>query len=303
MIRLLKLFIVACAVFVLGTQALAQTSEASQPTVKEMTVETITMKYLEQGEGEPVVFIHGAYADHRAWEAQREAVAESYRYVAVDLRYHGSTPWTDDGSRYSLATHVSDVAAFVQQLDAGPVHVVGLSYGSNVGLVLAAQHPELVRSLVLYEPAFDPIVSDPDDLETLGREWGSNGAFAASQAGDQEEAVRLFTDWITEPSGSFETLEPSVRTVLLENSRTLPLLFAAPPDPPITCERIGQIGVPVTVMKGQQTRPAFVILSDTAHECIPDSQLVTIPDATHLAPVENTPAFNEALLSHLESTD
>ncbi len=269
-----------------------------------MTVETVILKYLEQGEGEPVVLIHDAFSDHRVWEAQCEAVvARGYRFIAPDLRYHGDTPWTDDGAKYSLAIHTSDVAEFIRQLDAGPVHVVGWSYGSNVSLVLAAQYPELVRSLVLYEPAFDPIVSNPDDLETLGKEWGSNGAFAASQAGDQEEAVRLFADWITEPSGSFEALEPSFRTVLLENSRTLPLLFASPPDPPITCDQIGQITMPVTVVKGEQTRPAFVVYSDTAHECIPDSQVVTTPDATHLAPYENPTAFNEVVLSHLERTD
>lgn len=299
--RVARSVLVAALALLSGFGLAQQTSEGDKPNVKQMTIPAVELTYLDQGQGDAVVFVHGAYADHRAWEAQREAVvAQGYRFIAPDLRYHGSSPLPDEGANYSLATHTSDVATFIQQLDVGPVHVVGLSYGSNVALVLTVQYPHLVRSLVLYEPAFDPIVSDPAYLETLGEEWGSNGAFAASQEGDQREAVRLFTDWITVDPGSFEALPKTIRTVFLENSRTFPLILSSPGDPPIICAQAGRIEVPVTVMKGEQTRPAFVIYSETAHECIPASQLVTIPDATHLAPVENTPAFNKALLSHLE---
>jgi pimeloyl-ACP methyl ester carboxylesterase len=279
-----------------------QANKVDQPTVKQMTLEPVTLSYLEQGQGETVVFVHGAFADHRTWEEQREAVAKDYRYVALDQRYYGNSPWTDDGSNHTLATHVSDLAAFIRRLDAGPAHIVGWSYGSNVALDFAVQHPELVRSLFLYEPAYDSIVSDPADVKTLGEEWASNGAFPASQAGNQAEAVRLFTDWISVKPGSFDELEPSVRKVLLENSRTLPLLFAAPPNPPLTCAQLGRIEAPVTVAKGQQTRPAFEIYSNSTHECIPGSQLVSIPDATHVAPLENPSGFNEALLSHLKGS-
>jgi len=167
-IRLLKLFIVACAVFVLGTQALAQTSEASQPTVKQMTIEVVKLKYVDQGQGEPVVFVHGAVSDHRVWEEQREAVvAAGYRYIALDLRYHGDTPWTDDGAKYSMATQVSDLAAFIKQLDVGPVHVVGWSDSGKFAIGLGVLHPDLVQSLFLYESSLASIISDLPILRLL----------------------------------------------------------------------------------------------------------------------------------------
>lgn len=300
MTKLWKRFVIGCVVLVAGCQA-PQTSKVDPPTNKQASVAGVNLKYLEQGQGATVVFVHGAFADHRVWEAQREVVAQGYRYIALDQRYFGNAPWPDDGSKYSLVTHTSDLAAFIRQSNAGPVHVVAWSYGGSIALALAVQHPELVRSLFLNEPALTSIVSDPADVKTLAEERkGVGPAAAASKANDLPESVRLFADWVNAQPGGFDTIQPSIRTVFLDNSRTIPLHFAAPPPPPITCAQLGQIKVPVTVTKGQLTRPFFAILADTTSRCVPGSQLVIVPNARHLAPTENASAFNAALLDHLE---
>ena len=53
------------------------------------------------------------------------------RYIAYDQRYFGPAPWPDDGKHFSLATHANDLAAFLRQLDVGPAHHVGWSYGAE----------------------------------------------------------------------------------------------------------------------------------------------------------------------------
>ncbi len=50
----------------------AQTGSVVPPTVKHASVNGADLVYLEQGQGAPVVFVHGAFSDHRAWEGQRE---------------------------------------------------------------------------------------------------------------------------------------------------------------------------------------------------------------------------------------
>ena len=298
MTTLLRPLVIACVVLVSGCQAL-QTSKVGPPTVRQATVEGVNLKYVEQGQGATVVFVHGAFSDHRVWEAQREAVAQGYRFIALDQRYFGNAPWPDTGSKYSVATHTSDLAAFIRQLNVGPVHVVAWSHGGTIALTLAVQHPELVRTLFLYEPALTSMVSDPADVKTLGEERkGVGPVVGASKANDQPGAVRLFAEWVNAQPGGFDAM--SLRTVFLENSRTLPLHFASPPPSPITCAQLGQIKVPVIVAKGQQSRPFFVILADTTHRCIPGSQLVTIPNARHMGPAENPSAFNATLQSHLK---
>jgi pimeloyl-ACP methyl ester carboxylesterase len=80
----------------------------------------------------PVVFVHGAISDHSYWEPQRDAVAKSYRFIALDRRYFGTAPWPDSGSRLSQATHVADLATFIRELKIGPAFLVGTSGGASI---------------------------------------------------------------------------------------------------------------------------------------------------------------------------
>ncbi len=296
----LRLLVCAILLFLSGCQSLQGPSNDG-PKVKQALVQGVTLNYLEQGQGVPVVFVHGAFSDHRNWEAQRAAISNRYRYIALDQRYFGTAPWVDNATKYSVATHASDLAAFIQQLNVGPVHVVGWSYGGAVALVLASQRPDLVQSLFLNEPALGSIVNDPTEQKTLAEERkGTAPAVAASKANDQPQAVQLFADWVNAQPGSFQALPATMRSVHLENARTLPAHFGAPPPPSIACAQLGQIKVPVTVAKGQQTRPFFAILANAAHSCIPGSRLIVTPNARHMAPAQNPTAFNAALLTHLE---
>ena len=111
----------------------------------------INIHYVEQGEGEPVVFVHGAVADLRAWEKQRDAVAQRYCFIAYTRRYYGSEPWTDGGKSTSAATDAADLVAFTKALGYGPVHVVAWSGGSAATLRAVLEHPEVFRSLSIFE--------------------------------------------------------------------------------------------------------------------------------------------------------
>ncbi len=297
---LLQLSIVAFVLLASGCQSL-QSSATVAPINRQALIDGVTLNYVEQGQGVPVVFVHGAFSDHRNWGAQRVDIANRYRYIALDQRYFGLAPWSDNATKYSLATHAKDLAVFIEQLNAGPVHLVGWSYGGAIVLVVAAQRPELVRSLFLNEPSLGSIVSDPADQATLAEERkGLAPAVAASKANDQAQAVQIFADWVNVQPGSFEALPSAMRNVHLENARTLPAHFASPPPPAITCSQLEKIKSPVTIAKGQQSRAFFTILADTTHRCIPSSRLVVIPNARHMAPVQNTSAFNAALLVHLD---
>lgn len=294
--------LLVCAIILLisGCQSF-QTPAIDGPRLKHAVVQGFTLNYLEQGQGVPVVFVHGAFSDHRNWEAQRSAISKRYRYIALDQRYFGTAPWLDNAAKYSVATHASDLATFIQHLNVGPVHVVGWSYGGAVALVLASQRPDLIQSLFLNEPALGSIVSDPAEQKTLAEERrGTAPAVAASRSNDQPHAVQLFADWVNDQPGSFQALPMPMRNVHLENARTLPAHFAAPLPPAIACAQLGQLKVPVTIATGQQTRPFFAILANAAHRCISGSQLIVIPNSRHMAPAQNPPAFNAALLAHLD---
>lgn len=299
MVKFIVSFTFACAIFWPAWQC-SQAQKVDQPLAKQVSANGTTIKYWEQGKGVPVVFVHGAISDHRYWEPQREAVARSYQFIALDRRYFGTAAWPDSGSRHSPTTHVADLAAFIRELRIGPVFLVGTSGGAVVSLVMAVQHPELVRGLFVNEPGLDSIVTDPGDRKVVSQ-FRTNtrraAAQAAAKAGNMEEAARLFVDSANGQPGSFDALLPEFKAMFVDNARTLAL--PAPPSEPITCAELAQLKVPVTITKGQLTKPSSKILAEAAHRCISQSQLVTIANARHGASRQNPSAFNEALLAFL----
>jgi pimeloyl-ACP methyl ester carboxylesterase len=288
------------SLFVLSASGCQSTlSPVSLPQLKQAPVAGTTLNYIEQGQGEPVVFVHGSFSDHRVWEAQRKSISPRYRYIALDQRYFGSALWQDNAEKFSVTTHANDLAAFIERLGTGPVHAVGWSYGGTVLLVLAAQRPDLLKSLFLYEPALASVVTDPTERKTMGEDRkGLAPAVAASKSNDQKKAVQLFSDWVLNQPGGFDGLPPTVRDIFVENSRTIPPFLSSPAQPDITCAQLSRLKVPVTVAKGQQTRPSFSILADSTHRCLAGSRLVVVPDARHMAPVTHASDLNAAILAN-----
>ena len=298
MIRLLCAF--GLASFLLAGCEDVPPRPGASPVIKKMTLNSATLTYIEQGQGAPVVFVHGAFSDYRVWEPQREAIAQRYRYIALTQRYFGTDPWPDKGEQYSFATHAADLTAFIRQLNAGRVFLVGRSYGATLSITVALQHPELVRGVLAQEPSFVRAVTDPAQQKMLGAEAAMNAPTrAAAKAGNAAEATRLFSDWVNGQPGGFDALPPEQRAVHLDNGRTIVLHIATPAFPNVTCSDLGQMKTPLTITTGELSRPFFKILVETAHRCVPGSQVVSIPGGRHGSSSQNPAAFNDALLAFL----
>jgi (E)-2-((N-methylformamido)methylene)succinate hydrolase len=99
-----------------------------------------------EGDGPPVVLLHGVFMDHTLWDAVAAALPNRH-VVALDMPGHGASPalTADD----TIDDHVRQVAATLDQLDLGPAVIVGHSWGGMVGLRLAQRRPDLVGGLVM----------------------------------------------------------------------------------------------------------------------------------------------------------
>ena len=286
---------------VLLSAAQSSTEDAPPvPALKHVLLRGADLRYVEQGQGTAVIFVHGGSSDHRIWEHQRTVVSERYRFIALDQRYFGSAPWPDNGAEFSLATHVSDLAEFVRAKQLAPVYLVGQSYGAVVVLSAAIQHPELVRGLFVNEPPLLSVLTDPADLEIVREGAGEFSRISAmAKAGDTVSAARSFYDWVNGEQGAFDTLPAEARAVRLENARTLSWQFSPLTRASITCAQLRQLAVPVTITKGERTRAYFRPVAESVHRCIRGSSLVTIPGAQHGAPSQAPVLFNQALLAFL----
>lgn len=271
------------------------------PQINQASINGTKLTYQEQGQGRPVVFVHGAITDHRVWEGQREAVAAHNRFIALTMRYFGTESWPDAGANYSMKTHTDDLVAFIQNLNTGPVDLVGWSYSGPIVLLVAVQHPELVRSLFLDEPSTLALVTDHAELKaaTQDRTTMTAPAAGAVKTGDIKGAVKTLFNAVNDQADLFDTVPSAVRTMLLDNARTLPISFAAPPPPAITCEQLGRIKAPTTIAVGELTRAFYKIAASSVARCVFGAKLVVISKGRHAAAVQATSAINDALLRFL----
>ena len=270
---------------------------------KEVPVNGVRLQYIEQGSGEPIVFVHGAPHDLRAWEPVREAIAKRYRFIAYTQRYFGTEPWPDEGKNYSIATHADDLAKFIKALNAGPVHLVGWSVGGQVAATAAVNDPSLVRSLILYEATIISVLPAESPEGKMAREDQAKmlGSYvAAAKTGDFIKAAKLVQEAVFQlRPGEFDSLPEDLQTVLLDNARVVPLLRAAPPPPAITCDMLKDFTRPTLVMRGEKTLQWYALISEAITKCVPGAQQVILQNVNHDGPCRDPAAFTAAILDFL----
>jgi pimeloyl-ACP methyl ester carboxylesterase len=270
---------------------------------KEVEVNGVRLQYIDQGSGEPIVFVHGAPHDLRAWEPVRDAIAKKYRFIAYTQRYFGTKPWPDEGKNFSIATHADDLAKFITALNARPVHLVGWSHGGLVAVTAALSDPSLVRSLILYEASVISVLPPESPEGKIAREDRAKmigPSVAVAKAGDFTKAAKLLQEAAFQlRPGEFDSLPEDLQTVLLDNARLVPLLLAAPPPPVITCDMLKDFTRPTLVMRGEKTQAFYALISEAITKCVPGAQQVILQNVNHDGPVRDPVAFTGAVFEFL----
>jgi pimeloyl-ACP methyl ester carboxylesterase len=112
----------------------------------------------EIGQGEPIVFIHGAFDPADETFREQKELADQYRVVLVDRRGYGDSPAAD---RLDFDAQVEDILRVV----GGGAHLVGQSSGGLLCLLAAAAHPEAVWTLTVIEPTAMSIARGNEAVE------------------------------------------------------------------------------------------------------------------------------------------
>jgi pimeloyl-ACP methyl ester carboxylesterase len=274
--------------------------------VKTLKVNDVELAYVEDGKGDTVVFVHGALGDWRYWESLRPLIAAKYHYVSLSRRYHYPNPWPDDGRNDSMGQHVEDVAAFIRALKVGKVHLVGNSGGGVVAAHVALKYPDLLRSVVLGEPALVPPVSAEGraalEADQKNREEIQPAIQAAMKAGDLRQATMLMYDLIViGKQGAFEQLPPEQQQRRLDNAKTLGMRARAGPLP-VTCDQLGGLSVPALVVRGENTRAIRRYFNDALLSCLPSTMTsAVIPGGHHSWHQANPEASAKAILAFISA--
>lgn len=250
-------------------------------------VNGVAVVQFEKGAGDPVVFFYPGM-DQRYWQWQVEAAAERYR--AITIAFAPSTT----GLPFDLLS-TKELAAALEGLGLGPVHLVAHSIAAWQAMLLASTRPELFRTLVLEEPAVGLRDATPDCTLT--------------SASDAELAQCRFSSLVHGP-GWFERQSPELRRYLTDYGVGTPqpddrgeVIDPAATEFPSICEDVRALPMPILFIRGAETPAHFQRKLDAHEACLPRHETVRITGASHSVHVDRPSEYNAAVLGLLGEVD
>ena len=249
----------------------------------------VRLYHENEGTGSPLLFVHGLGSSTRDWDRQAGPFAEHYRVLRIDLRGHGRSDRPE--GPYHMATFAREVAVALQQLDAAPAHVVGLSMGGMVALQLAADAPRLVRSLVVVNSAADM------RLHTWRDVWFYLSRRTAVQVLGMRRVGRIIAHRLfVKPEQ--EALRREFVRRWAENDKQAYLWSVDAIMGWSIVDRLPSITTPTLLVSSEHDYTP-VSEKNRIAAVMPRADLAVVEDARHALPVEKPDAFNALVRSFL----
>ena len=264
-----------------------------------LPVNDYDMAYLEVGEGPPLLCVHGSLCDFRIWSCVLGPLSARHRVIAVSLRHFFPEQWDGIGDSYSIAQHTADVIAFIEQLKAGPVDLMGHSRGGHIAFRVAQQRPDLLHKLILAEPGGELDATLDPDYKPGPSPLAARIATAAEKiaAGDVEGGLKFFFVAIEGP-GAWARLPATPKQQLRDNAFTL-IGQARDRRPPFSKADAEAIQMPTLFIGGARTKGTLPLVLHALAAHVRNSRTVMIPNTTHPMFEQAPQKFCEVVLEFL----
>jgi pimeloyl-ACP methyl ester carboxylesterase len=226
--------------------------------------------YTVQGEGDPIILIHGSFTDHRIWDEQVDALTRHYQVIRYDQRGFGKSEVPTANFSY-----FDDLKALIDALGLKEVTLVGSSFGGSVAIDFAIRYPQYVKALILAGPALNGHSYPADFMkETMN-------LFMVGSSGGPRAVI---DHYMTNPYWSYffpsdehpESREKVLRIVNeAEKSVSWDYRLISILQPPAK-ERLGSIKAPTLIVLSDRENPANMEVGEYIHRMVPGSKSVTM---------------------------
>ncbi|WP_156252338.1 alpha/beta fold hydrolase [Pseudactinotalea terrae] len=249
----------------------------------------VTLNVADEGDGAPIVLLHGWSYDLHLWDTLTpRLLEEGWRVIRVDLRGHGRSP---AAGPYSFTQLSHDVEAVLAEMTAQRPVLLGLSLGGFLSMRHAIEHPTVIRGVVLADTWTTPIPSDAEMAATLPESARDPAALA---------------QWWSDRRGGDAVVaaDPTLRAARdrfaqLDADGLRHAIAACAEREPVTEVELASIMVPALVIAGEHDRLFTPSMHASMAEAIPDARLHVIPDAGHISVSDAPDEFIRAVLAFL----
>ncbi len=263
-------------------------------------IEGMDVHYRDEGQGAPIVLVHGASASLHTWQGWADALKTQRRVVRLDLPGHGLTGPAPDKD-YSVERLARVVAKLLDELGIEQADLAGNSLGGRVAITFALSWPRRARRLILIDAGGLSGLKPPrlfraakNPLGAVLLRWLSPRFAVRANLRQVYGDERLITEELVDRYQAM-TLRAGNRQALLDrvNGRQSPTLD----------DRLKQLRLPTLLQWGAKDRWIPIEFGRRMHALIAGSELIVYPNAGHI-PMEEAPGPTvRDATAFLESTD
>jgi len=257
--------------------------------------------YIEKGEGEPVILIHGFLYDSYMWNKNIDALADRFKVYAVDLWGFGYS--TRDPMDYGYPLYANQLLKFMDTLDIQKASLIGQSMGGGTSIFFSVNHRDRVNKLILVDPA-----GMPNPLPLMGKitNLPKLGEFLLGMKSDFYRKMVLSTTFIYDKGVVTESYFENVTRFHKIKGTTEILLkilrkqfFHTLPD---EVHRLGEMDVPILIIFGRHDKAVPLERGEEMHKILRGSRLEIFEQAGHCPHDEQSQKFNQLAVDFLSSS-
>ncbi len=270
--------------------------------MKKILISGLEAAYLDEGEGETVIFVHCSSASHKEWLPVSSQLSGQYRVLIPDLAGYGASSVWESDNGLDIRVDLNFIDRLLEEATA-PVHIIAHSYGGALGLEASAAHfsngGEKIKSLLLIEPVAFHLLKDAKtehEAEVLSIAHKTSSAAAD---GDLELSASIYMGfWLGE-----EAWRSSPDRFRNEVIRTMPKVAAEFEGIEALSSNTGTyaaITCPVTLVQGGLSpKPALAVMG-VLKGLLPNVSMKELPGAGHMSPFSHTEQVSEIIKTHLK---
>jgi pimeloyl-ACP methyl ester carboxylesterase len=245
-----------------------------------VSVNGVDLHYESQGDGPPLVVVHGGWTDHTVWQAVADELTGSFRVIRYDRRgYSRSERPTGQRTRRQ---DEDDLAGIIETLAEGSAGVIASSFGGLVTLGLAGRRPELVESMCIHEAPSIPLAGGGEPGQLADEAVVGMAAVTEQiEAGDAEGGARRFVEELGVGPGAWELLPEPIRALFVSNASAVAAEQRDPDWSTLDIPAIAEGGHRLLLTKGTVGPLWLRALQGRLAEALPHAETADIEGAGH----------------------